>query len=81
MSVPSTFLSRGVRVLLWSLVAVAGAALRLRTWDRTVVPLPGSRVRMRVGPCLVAGDGSPDEEAARLRAELDAFFRAGGAAR
>lgn len=63
------------------LVAVAGAALRLRTWDRTVVPLPGSRVRMRVGPCLVAGGGSPDEEAARLRAELDAFFRAGEAAR
>jgi carbon starvation protein len=35
MSVPSTFLSRGVRVLLWSLVAVAGAgSLGVLAWSR-----------------------------------------------
>jgi lysophospholipid acyltransferase (LPLAT)-like uncharacterized protein len=56
-------------------------ALRLRTWDRTVVPLPGSRVRLRVGTPLVAGDGTPDQEAARLREVLAAFFAAEGGAR
>ena len=35
MTVPSTFLSRGVRVLLWSLVAVAGAgSLGVLAWSR-----------------------------------------------
>ncbi len=35
MSVPSTFFSRGVRVLLWSLVAVAGAgSLGVLAWSR-----------------------------------------------
>lgn len=60
------------------LSATPGAALRLRTWDRTVVPLPGSRVRLRVGSPLVAGPGGPDQEAARLRGVLAAFFAGEG---
>jgi len=62
------------------LLAVPGPALRLRTWDRTVVPLPGSRVRVRVGRPLAPGSGSPDQEAARLRGVLGAFFRGEGSA-
>lgn len=63
------------------LAAEPSCALRLRTWDRTVVPLPGTRVRMRMGLPLVAGAGSPDEEAALLRRQLAAFFgEAGGPA-
>lgn len=61
------------------LVAEPAFALRLRTWDRTVVPLPGSRVHVRVGPALVAGEGTPDQEAARLRQRLAAFFAPGKA--
>lgn len=61
------------------LAAEPGAALRLRTWDRTVVPMPGSRVRLRVGPAHLPGAGSPDQEAARLRSVLSAFFRCEGA--
>lgn len=49
-------------------------ALRLRTWDRTVVPLPGTRVAMRAGPPLFAGEGDPADVVARLRAALAAFF-------
>ncbi|MBK8166065.1 MAG: DUF374 domain-containing protein [bacterium] len=62
------------------LVAAPGAALRLRTWDRTVVPLPGSRVRLHVGSPLVPAAGSPDQEAARLRGILAAFFAGQGGA-
>lgn len=62
------------------LLAVPGPALRLRTWDRTVVPLPGSRVRVRVGRPLEPGPGTPDQEAARLRGLLAAFFRGEGSA-
>lgn len=58
------------------LAALPGPALRLRTWDRTVVPLPGSRVRLRVGTPLVPGPGTPDQEAARVRGVLAAFFAA-----
>lgn len=61
------------------LAAVPGPALRLRTWDRTVVPLPGSRVRMRVGALIRAGEGAPEAEAARLRQALAAFFGEGAA--
>lgn len=60
------------------LVAEPSRAMRLRTWDRTVVPLPGSRVLMRVGEPLVAGEGSPEEQAARLRGRLLAFFATEG---
>lgn len=56
------------------LAAVPRRAWRLRTWDRTVVPLPWSRVGMRVGTPLAAGEGPPEAEAARLRAALGAFF-------
>ena len=56
------------------LQAEPSGAVRLRTWDRTVVPLPGSRVVMRLGAPLTAGDGAPEEVAAQLRAGLAAFF-------
>lgn len=62
------------------LAAEPGAALRLRTWDRTVVPLPGSRVRIRVGAPHLPGSESPGQEAARLRGVLAAFFRGEGGA-
>ncbi|MBM4129624.1 DUF374 domain-containing protein [bacterium] len=62
------------------LAAVPGPSLRLRTWDRTVVPLPGTLVRVRVGRPLAPGTGTPDQEAARLRAVLAAFFGAEGGA-
>lgn len=60
------------------LAAAPACAWRLRTWDRTVVPVPGSRVVMRVGAPLVAGNGEPDLEASRLREALGAFFAAPG---
>jgi lysophospholipid acyltransferase (LPLAT)-like uncharacterized protein len=61
------------------LAAEPGAALRLRTWDRTVVPLPGSVVRIRVGAPVLAGEGPADAEAARLREALAGFFVPKGA--
>lgn len=60
------------------LAAEPMAAIRLRTWDRTVVPLPGSRVAMRVGTPLVTGGGTPEAEAARLRGQLTDFFHSAG---
>lgn len=63
------------------LAAEPGAALRLRTWDRTVVPLPGSTVRMRVGAAVVTGGGSGESEAAQLRTALAGFFDPKGAPR
>ena len=60
------------------LVAEAPHALRLHTWDRTVVPLPGSRVAVRMGSPLLAGDGEPDAEIARLRGCLETFFHGVG---
>lgn len=60
------------------LAAEPGAALRLRTWDRTVVPLPGSTVRMRVGAPVTTGDAAPDAAAAGLRAALAGFFEPKG---
>ena len=59
------------------LAAAPACAWRLRTWDRTVVPVPGSRVLMRVGTPLVFSGGDPAAEAARLRAALGAFFATG----
>lgn len=56
------------------LAAEPSRALRLRTWDRTVVPLPGTRVVMRVGESLCAGGGSPEDEVALMRTRLAAFF-------
>lgn len=54
----------------------ASAAVRLRSWDRTVVPLPFARVVARFGePIHVPSDASPEEEDA-LRAEVDARFNA-----
>ncbi len=50
----------------------ASRSVRLRSWDRLMLPLPGARVACVVGePLVVAtGDGSrPDRE--RLRAELE----------
>ena len=73
-----THLSRLTGTPVVPLAAEASWALRLRTWDRTVVPLPGSIVRMRVGPATVVGDGAPEDQAARLRATLAAFFDPGG---
>ncbi|MCB1184883.1 DUF374 domain-containing protein [bacterium] len=50
----------------------AARARVLATWDRTVVPLPFSRVRIDAGPELrVADDGA---SVAAARAELAAFF-------
>jgi len=60
------------------LAAVPTAAIHLRTWDRTVVPLPGSRVAMRVGAPLVSGGGAPEAEVARLRKQLTDFFHGAG---
>ncbi len=61
------------------LKAVPGPALRLRTWDRTVVPLPFSRVRLAVGAPVVAHEGPAEAGAAALRAALSAFFGEGTA--
>jgi hypothetical protein len=63
------------------LAAEPTGAVRLRTWDRTVVPLPGSRVILRVGAPLIAGDGAPEAEAIRMREQLTVFFRGAGGRR
>lgn len=57
------------------LTARPGRHLRLKTWDRTVVPLPFSSVAMEVGrPLRVDPDG---EGPARSLAELRAFLLRG----
>lgn len=71
-------LARLTRRPIVPLAAEAPHALRLRTWDRTVVPLPGSRVAMRIGAPLTAGDGAPDAEVARIRGQLALFFHGPG---
>lgn len=64
------------------LTAEPTSAVRLRTWDRTVVPLPGSRVVIRVGAPLIAGaGGAPEAETIRMRAQLAMFFRGAGGQR
>jgi hypothetical protein len=46
-------------------------AIRLRSWDRTVVPLPGAHVVIGLGePLTVPPDAAP-EECESIRAELD----------
>jgi lysophospholipid acyltransferase (LPLAT)-like uncharacterized protein len=51
----------------------ARPAIRLPRWDRLLVPLPGARIAVRVGPRLQVAS-RPDEAAAgeRLRSELHA---------
>lgn len=73
-----TYLARLTGRPIVPLVAEPKAAVRLRTWDRTVVPLPGSRVVMRVGAPLTAGGGAPEAEATRLREQLTVFFHGAG---
>jgi lysophospholipid acyltransferase (LPLAT)-like uncharacterized protein len=52
------------------------AALRIPSWDRTIVPLPFARIVARFGePIQIPGDASPEEEEA-LRAEVDACLSA-----
>jgi len=63
------------------LAAEPTGAVRLRTWDRTVVPLPGSRVVMRMGAPLITGGGAPEAEAIRMREQLMMFFRGAGGRR
>jgi len=60
------------------MVARPGRHLQLKTWDRTVVPAPFSRVAMSVGE-PIAVDPGPEGTAAAL-ARVRAFLLAGEAA-
>jgi lysophospholipid acyltransferase (LPLAT)-like uncharacterized protein len=55
--------------------AVARPAVRLRSWDRFMIPLPGARVRVAYGPPfrIEPGPDSVAEAAARAAADLDAL--------
>jgi hypothetical protein len=44
--------------------------LRLGTWDRTLVPLPGARLRIREAPALVVAADADGAALARARREL-----------
>jgi len=46
----------------------------LRTWDRTVVPRPGTQVRMAMAPALPCDRSATQEELAAMKAELARFF-------
>lgn len=59
--------------------AAARGAVVLGTWDRTVVPLPGGRVRLTAGPPLTVSRAADAAELDRARAELQAFFGVEGA--
>ncbi len=66
-------LARGTGAPLYPLAIAARPALRLSSWDRTLVPLPFARVLCLYGePLRVPGDAGPSElEDARLRLERD----------
>jgi len=50
-------------------------AIRFQSWDRTVLPLPFARVRLRYGaPIPVPSDASEEDEE-RFREQLDAALR------
>ena len=53
-----------------------GRHLALKTWDRTVVPAPGSRLRIRYGEPLYVDEG--DEGVAAAAAELRERLLTGG---
>lgn len=65
-------------------VPVAWAATRqrqLRSWDRTVLPLPFGRYLLVLGPPLTFADGADvEEQGHQLTAELDALFQGATAA-
>ncbi|MFO7607756.1 MAG: DUF374 domain-containing protein [Candidatus Krumholzibacteriia bacterium] len=54
--------------------AEARGALVLRTWDRTVVPLPGGRVTVTAGQPLALARDADSAALAGVRARLGAFF-------
>jgi len=55
--------------------------IELNTWDRTVVPLPFSRVTVRQGRPLLVPRSATDSELRRMRRELEQFLSRRGADR
>ena len=49
----------------------ASRAIRFRSWDRTVLPLPFARVRNRYGDPIAVPNDADEREEERLRGELD----------
>lgn len=54
----------------------AGPALRFRSWDRTLLPLPFAKVHCRYGEALHVPPEAGDDEEERYRRELDARLNA-----
>lgn len=52
----------------------ASRAWVLGTWDRTVVPQPGSRISVTVGPALRCGRDAGPDTLDRLRSRLEGFL-------
>jgi hypothetical protein len=70
-------LAASVGALLFPLSFSASRAVRARSWDRLMLPLPGSRVVCVVGPALDLPVGRLDRDAReRLRAVLEAELAA-----
>ncbi len=55
--------------------ATSAGALRLRTWDRTLVPLPGAKVHVTTGPVEYCSPGADEEELQLIKSRLELFFR------
>ncbi len=56
--------------------AAAGGAWRLGTWDRTLVPWPGARVRMVLGPRFTCQRDAEHELLVAIKGGLERFFAA-----
>lgn len=54
----------------------ASRAWRAASWDRMLVPLPGSRVRFRIGEGVRVAEDLAPEALERLRVELEERYRA-----
>lgn len=71
-------LARLTGVPILPLRAEPASAWILGTWDRTVVPHPGSTIRMVTAPALHCGRDATPEELQGLKEELSRFFATQG---
>lgn len=61
--------------------AEARGALHLKTWDRTLVPLPWSRIRMIAGQPLCVPNPADESRQEAVQSKLADFFGVGSGAR
>ena len=71
-------LARLTGVSILPLRAQPASAWILRTWDRTVVPRPGTRIRMVTAPVVPCDRSATQEALAGMKTELARFFAGAG---